>query len=215
MAANTTVVEGLDTIFNTLETFENETAPTNPDDVPLDDDPNAALIPEGASKFEGAEHRAIGDAVVLKDVNGNNVDTPNYTLFSKSSINMTFGRIISLAGDFYTNRTDDGWFVTDYAPICGAYYNHPGETPEFRFNDMVTAMTTDWKSYLKPIANKLDEEKAVVDKSLSANPDGGNIARIYHVDPTIQGEEKVFRHESGEKYSIMAGQNADHFVSHP
>jgi hypothetical protein len=203
--------DALEKIFQTLRSYGDSPISANPDDVPLDDDSTTNIIPAGATKFEGAEHRAIGDAVKLSDINGNALPS-TYVLQPIGSITLTFGRIISLAGDFYTNRTNIGWTYNDYAPICGAYFNPPPGSPEDRFRDMVQALTTDAAGYLKSVAEKLDQEKVEVDQNKGA--DGGNAAKTYHTDQIIVQEEDFFLKKTRVVYAIIAWQNADHFVSH-
>jgi hypothetical protein len=63
---------------------------------------------------------------------------------------LTFGRIIALAGDFYTNP--------DRTPICGAFYNHPNENSETRFLSMVDSLEEDRDLHVQKVCDVLDKE---------------------------------------------------------
>lgn len=77
---------------------------------------------------------------------------------------LTFGRIIALAGDFYTNRelSKGSDIAIDYAPICGALQK--SNTPPLkRFENAVTSLVNDRDGYLGKITKLLDHEHRTVD----------------------------------------------------
>lgn len=81
----------------------------------------------------------------------------------KERIPLTFGRIIALAGDFYTNRepTKGPDIELDYAPICGALRN--SNTPPLkRFENAVNSLIQDRDGYLAHITKVLDHEQRTV-----------------------------------------------------
>lgn len=57
----------------------------------------AADLPQ----FDSAEHQAIGDTVNLYDIHGNAILGANYPLTMPNGLKMTYGTIISLAGDYF------------------------------------------------------------------------------------------------------------------
>lgn len=187
----------------------------DPDDIPLEETDTTDIGDRsGAKKFEGAEHRTIGDNVKLFDIRGNRVpDTSTYILrtierlFGASKNPVTFGEVISMAGDFYTNRKPDSY---NYAPISGAFDMDPNGTPEARFNDMIAAMWDNDYLYLGPLKDALDQEKSVLNDEMV--PDGGNEAKLYHEGDGMRGD--IYYTAITEKgYPKMAWLNADHFVS--
>lgn len=186
----------------------------NPDDEPLEEDPKVDEVP-GNVKFEGSEHRAIGDAVKLYDINGKELDAATYIVqtITRNGTDLTLGRVISLAGDFYSNRNPTGLhgWTAEYAPICGAYYDSPIKTPEGRFSDMVSAMLLDDFNYMNDIKGALDLEKQEIDNSLKGT-DGGSTARTFHDAKNTHGDA-WFTAATSLAYPKISWQNADHFVS--
>lgn len=205
----------LDRLLNILK--EASVDPTkdesNTDDA--GDDPFADTS-AGVIKFEGAEHRSIGDSCYLSLQDGKKVDAGTFVIqqIGLFRVDLTFGRVISMAGDFYTNRTPiiqrkllpDTY---DYTPISGAYTNLPKDTAYSRFADMVEAIkTNDW-NYVKPVKDALDKEKDVVDQGMGA--DGGSAARVYHKGEGMDGD-KTFTAMTSLAYPKISWLNADHFV---
>ncbi|KAI8243863.1 hypothetical protein K4K55_006983 [Colletotrichum sp. SAR 10_96] len=55
------------------------------------------------TKLEGAEHRATAQNIKMRDIHGRILPHDDL-LATVSGVNLTFGHIVALAGDFYTNR---------------------------------------------------------------------------------------------------------------
>lgn len=198
------------------------------DDRPLDDDPLLQNVPK-VVKFEGAEHRAIGDNLKLSTgisalplVDSKDYNLTTITAAATAGGPMQFGEVISLAGDFYTNRTPVTGlkdFIYGYAPIGGAYYPYgtignsdkekQTDTAEARFMNMVEAIRTDDYKYLKTIRDALNLEKTEIDTKMT--PDRGNEAKIYHEQKDMHGDV-WFLLATSTAYAKIAWQNADHFV---
>lgn len=140
------------------------------------DDPFAD-IDQGPAKFEGAEHQSVADGIKLYDVNGNALAASKHIISTAKNVELRFGRLISLAGDFFTNRQPGT--PTDYAPICGAFFNVPTDKAsiEQRFMNMVTSLENDINGCLKLIVDVLDRETRATRQSLES---GGQVARSYH-----------------------------------
>lgn len=81
-------------------------------------------------------------------------------------MNLTFGRIIALAGDFYTNREHKSLTNVggDYPPICGAFYQSP-LNPTKRFQNAVNSLLNDEDEYLSKITELLNQEHNTVSKA--------------------------------------------------
>lgn len=204
-------VSALTKLLDKLDSADKANNLDNPDDVPLEENPKVNELP-GNVKFEGSEHRAIGDAVKLFDVNGKELDTLTYVVQTINGTDLTLGRIISLAGDFYSNRnpTSLGGWTAEYAPICGAYYSPPPGTPQDRFGDMVSAMLFDDFKYMSDLKGALDMEKKEIDNNLQGS-DGGGTARTFHDAKNTHGDA-WFTAATKLAYPKIAWQNADHFV---
>lgn len=85
---------------------------------------------------------------------------------ASTSVSLTFGRIIALAGDFYTNREHKSFLdvAGDYPPICGAFFQSPLK-PTKRFENAVNSLLKDEDGFLIEITNLLDQEHHVVNKA--------------------------------------------------
>lgn len=94
----------IDQVLKTINSVAQNTAEFDPDDVPLDETGNTQVgIRSGSQKFEGSEHRAIGDNANLwfmVDGQPTAVPSTNIVLKTISGADLTYGRTISMAGDF-------------------------------------------------------------------------------------------------------------------
>jgi len=84
----------------------------------------------------------------------------------ENPVELNFGRIIALAGDFYTNRegTSAGGQDGEYNPICGAFYRSQ-LTPMQRFHNAVDSLRKDSDGYLRDIWNLLGHEVNLVSQA--------------------------------------------------
>ncbi|KAF3931541.1 hypothetical protein ABW19_dt0207749 [Dactylella cylindrospora] len=175
-----------------------------------------AEFDDAPAEFEGAEHSAISNNLKIYEFNGTQNPAKTKTLWTVNSrkggpIGLTFGRIIALGGDHYSN-TDK-----DRSPICGAFYNYPNtpEGQEYRFDCAVKSLLNDSDGYLAGVTELLDQEEGGVEKAEKLNL---SIKQVYHehscglpTDEKFWEVEKSFGATTLSFYSWLAWINADHF----
>jgi hypothetical protein len=109
------------------------------------------------------EHKLTAEALKLRTVSGTIFNANEIELATiRGTINLKFGDIIALAGDFFTNREPGH----GYYPICGAPgFGESGVKDETqRFRNAVTSLTGDADGFLTGLMGLLKREhKAVVD----------------------------------------------------
>ena len=89
-----------------------------------------------------------------------------HVLTGGKSIPLEFGRIISLAGDFFTNREPTGVpNHSNYPPICGALF--PSRyTAKERFKNAVDSLRFDQDHTLVKLTDVLESEHNAVNETL-------------------------------------------------
>ncbi|KAK8061152.1 hypothetical protein PG997_015373 [Apiospora hydei] len=143
-------------------------------------------------------------------------------LVTVSGVKLTFGHIVALAGDFYTNREDR----KNYFPIADTDQfgrdkgSRSKKTIEQRFDCAVTSLIEDQDGYLKRVQALLDQEHDTVDHALQEDE---SVARAYHTHATydnchIPTDKEFFKAAPTpdlEKmlsfYAWLAYTNIDHF----
>lgn len=107
----------------------------------------------------------------MKQVDGSEVSamTVIATVEAKPPVKLTFGRIIALAGDFYTNREGKTFSTVsgNYPPICGAFYQS-SQPPTKRFENAVKSLIEDQDGFLVGITKLLDQEHHTIDRTLES-----------------------------------------------
>lgn len=113
----------------------------------------------------GAEHERIAAALVLYDPDGTPLAPGKDPLWkvhydNKEPIALSFGRIIALAGDHFTNLSDK-----NRSPICGAFFGQETSEAamEARFTSMVDSMKYDKEGFLPALDGLIECEKKAVD----------------------------------------------------
>ncbi|KAL1860897.1 hypothetical protein Plec18170_001411 [Paecilomyces lecythidis] len=189
------------------------------------------------SYLEAAEHQATAEDLKLRQTN-DVLTAPTEPLVyvetrENEKIPLTFGRIIALAGDFYTNRepTKGSDIELDYAPICGAL--RKSNTPPLkRFENAVNSLIQDRDGYLAHITKLLDHENRTVDHAREL---GKSVSKTYHeggiedhFDPdncklpgdteyfdALKRTREILRHPGYNlmlsMYAWLAFTNVDHF----
>lgn len=125
-----------------------------------------------------AEHDATAENLKVRLANGVLL-APTEPLVSltisqdEQQVPLTFGRIIALAGDFYTNREPKqrSRVGLDYGPICGALRvpGTPDTAPLKRFENAVDSLRFNLDGYLPRITELLDHEHRTVDHARELN----------------------------------------------
>ncbi|THH31406.1 hypothetical protein EUX98_g2796 [Antrodiella citrinella] len=164
--------------------------------------PNKNKIPvDGGLGFEYAEHCFIGDAIKLTLANGEKVAASDHKLHLISGLDLTYGQINGLAGDFYgtTDAISDGKNLQDQSA---------------RF---VRAYKT-----LAEGGPRLPKEALEILKLLKTEVDAVNNALAHHMDPSVAYSQlpdltKSFewqttgRPKGVPSYLNLAHNNWDHF----
>ncbi|OOQ83079.1 hypothetical protein PEBR_38554 [Penicillium brasilianum] len=149
---------------------------------------------EGDMFFEAAEHESIANGVFLKNIHGipeSAIDHDCWTVNAyvhggtgsvakKRDINLKFGRVIALAGDFYSSNKDK-----HRTPICGAFFtNEPTGNPDEdlrnqseRFRSAVKSIVQDDDGNLIQLCSLIDHEH---EKIAEHEGEYHTIANIYH-----------------------------------
>lgn len=136
-----------------------------------------------------------------------------------TGIEYSFGRIIAISGDHYTNRSDP-----NRSPICGAFFGMPTtkQAIQNRFASMVNSVEEDSDKYAYALAQLIDDECNAVQKLLSYDD---SVKKAYHQHtcgiPTdtnfwdaTQFHNKIeYLEKLGALYAWAGYTNADHFVS--
>ncbi|KAJ5203822.1 uncharacterized protein N7498_004701 [Penicillium cinerascens] len=187
--------------------------------------------------LEAAEHQATAEDLKIRQTN-DVLTAPTEELIhvfkEDRKIPLTFGRIIALAGDFYTNRepTKGSDIGLNYAPICGALQKS-NTTPLKRFENAVNSLLQDRDGYLSAIMDLLDHEHRTIDhardlgKSISKtyheggiedhfNPDNCKLPSDKQYFDALQDSwQETFKHPSYNvllsMYAWLAYTNVDHF----
>ncbi|GKU09667.1 unnamed protein product [Fusarium langsethiae] len=152
--------------------------------------------------FEAAEHESVVFGVKLRNIHG--VEIPatdhetwgvkasdgNWGIFKKKKeVILTFGRIIALAGDFYSTHADD-----NRTPVCGAFFAESPklDTPEgwnaavSRFRSAVQSLKNDTDRNLITVSDLIEQEKKGNEEAEREIEKGENkgdlhtIANAYH-----------------------------------
>ncbi|KAJ9299455.1 hypothetical protein DTO271G3_3077 [Paecilomyces variotii] len=171
----------------------------------------------GWCALEAAEHQATAEDLKIRQTNDVLTAPTEPLVFvetrEKQLIPLTFGRIIALAGDFYTNRepTKGSDIELDYAPICGALRN--SNTPPLkRFENAVNSLIQDRDGYLAHITKLLDHEHRTVSHAREL---GKSVSKTYHEG----GIEDHFEPDNcklpGDKEYFDALKNNWELLKHP
>ncbi|CEI70479.1 hypothetical protein FVEN_g1015 [Fusarium venenatum] len=190
--------------------------------------------------FEAAEHESVVFGVKLRNIHGVEIPATDHETWSvkasdgtwgifkkKKEVKLTFGRIIALAGDFYSTHADD-----NRTPVCGAFFAESPSlsTPEgwnaavSRFRSAVQSLKDDTDRNLISIGDLIDKEKKGTDEAEKEIKDGENkgdlhtIANAYHDHgcgiPTNKAwiEATIgFNNPKSSLYAWLSYINADHF----
>lgn len=131
-------------------------------------------------------------------------------------VDLSFGRIIALAGDHFTNISDE-----NRSPICGAFFKNETSKEE-RFESMVNNVKLDYDGYLRELNDLINKECDSVRK-ISEDPDQ-SVAEAYHKhDCGIPSNWSFYQASlNPTKFGILLSGyawnsyiNADHFVGFP
>lgn len=194
------------------------------------------MLPQYKSdKFIAAsEHESIANGVFLKNIFGipesaidhdcwkvkAHVPGASGLFGKKRDINLKFGRVIALAGDFYSSNKDK-----NRTPICGAFFTkeptgNPDEDLRFqteRFCSAVKSIVQDDDRNLIQLCKLIDHEHEKIDEHKG---EYHTIANIYHEAeqcglPSSSDFWKATVGYSNPKMSLYTWLlfiNADHFV---
>jgi hypothetical protein len=199
------------------------------------------------NRNSGAEHEAISLGVFIKDHTGKQHPAKDYVLWKidaaipwtgpggsinpfapkRKEITVRFGRVLALAGDYYSSALDD-----KRTPICGAFFtSEPTGKPaedfsaqKKRFKSAVDSFVTDKDGNLVGLTTLLDEETSAVAEAekLEQAHDAKihTIANAYHLHacgiPTSSKWAFATRGGKNPQLSLFAYLcyiNADHFVT--
>ncbi|GAW15295.1 hypothetical protein ANO14919_047040 [Xylariales sp. No.14919] len=164
-------------------------------------------IPEKKKKdrlgFEYAEHAFLGDAITLKLSSGGTALASDYPFKLPSGLNLTYGTINGLAGDFYGT----------YDPISD------GGTEKQRVERFLAAFNT-----LAVGVDRQPQEALAILKVLQKEVDAVNTALQHHEDPSVAYSKlpdeswEFIKITFGRKglpgYLGLAAINWDHFGEH-
>lgn len=182
----------------------------------------------GLSLFEGAEHERTADGVMLYDIYGNcttNAFTHGVWVINKDGkhYELKYGRIIALAGDYYSTHDLELWFPKR-GPICG-FNSYPPEEQDFdgcvkRFRSAVEALAYDLDGYYKDVNDLMSQESDAV---AEREHEKGSVKQLYHTHDCGLPSDKAW-FEALEKigptgagvfislYAWFSYVNFDHFV---
>ncbi|RDW72772.1 uncharacterized protein DSM5745_07944 [Aspergillus mulundensis] len=181
---------------------------------------------KGVESFEAAEHEAIAKNLHLWEIWGHHCPASKTleTIHagSQQPVALNFGRIIALAGDFYTNRTSNS--PEAYTPICGRFFKS-NESPMSRFRNAVESLRTDADGFLRKIWEMIGHEGDLID---AARRHGHSPASAFHsgqVPPHIHPDNCKLPDDAEwfmamwrgidkplmSLYAWLAYTNADHF----
>ncbi|KAF4621926.1 hypothetical protein G7Y89_g14417 [Cudoniella acicularis] len=182
-----------------------EPAENGPSDTLRDEEaPEISGDSMGDMYFEAAEHESVVFGVKLKNIHNIEIPATDHEIWTwnvpasngmfglfrgKKQVKLGFGRIIALAGDFYSTHEDD-----NRTPICGAFTSGiqdvnfpPGfEAATRRFRSAVQSLKDDTDRNLVQINDLMDAENHGVDEAqhqaTSRNPQNPiyTIANAYH-----------------------------------
>ncbi|QPC80200.1 hypothetical protein HYE68_010952 [Fusarium pseudograminearum] len=190
--------------------------------------------------FEAAEHESVVFGVKLRNIHGVEIPATDHETWSvqasdgtwgifkkKKEVKLTFGRIIALAGDFYSTHADD-----NRTPVCGAFF---AESPSLstlegwnaavsRFKSAVQSLKDDTDRNLISVGDLIEQEKKGTDEAEKEIEKGENkgdlhtIANAYHDHgcgiPTNKAwiEATIgFNNPKSSLYAWLSYINADHF----
>ncbi|KAI0846452.1 fungal fucose-specific lectin-domain-containing protein [Daldinia vernicosa] len=151
--------------------------------------------------FEYAEHGYLGDAIILTLSNGKAVRGRDYKFTLENGLNVTYGEINGLAGDFYGTHDP----ISDGA----------NET------ERVTRFVAAYNTLAGRYARQPQEAEAIL-KVLQTEVDAVNAALARHEDPSIAYSKlpgqtwkfqklTMFRPLKIPSYLVLAKKNFDHF----
>lgn len=123
-------------------------------------------------RFEGPEHRKIGDSVLLSHPNGD-VMGGSFDYEVGSGINLSYGQIVALAGDFYGNcqtvgdaeQISDQWDINTRASID-------------RFLANASLLEQDTRGYLKAVLDIMAEEEREILQMLDKGRDAAQVSIV-------------------------------------
>lgn len=149
--------------------------------------------------FEYAEHAFLGDAITLKLPNGQTSLAKDYLFKLPNGLNLTYGAINGLAGDFYgtNDPISDGTNDQDRAVRFLAAYGTLSSNPK-----------------------RQPQEALAILKVLQTEVDAVNAALQHHQDPSIVYANlpdesltfvKITSGRDGPGYLGLAAKNWDHF----
>ncbi|CAF3592779.1 unnamed protein product [Fusarium graminearum] len=190
--------------------------------------------------FEAAEHESVVFGVKLRNIHGVEIPATDHETWSvqasdgtwgifkkKKEVKLTFGRIIALAGDFYSTHADD-----NRTPVCGAFFAESPSlsTPEgwnaavSRFKSAVQSLKDDTDRNLISVGDLIEQEEKGTDEAEKEIKKGENkgdlhtIANAYHDHgcgiPTNKAwiEATIgFSNPKSSLYAWLSYINADHF----
>lgn len=170
--------------------------------------------------FAAAEHELIAQGVHLYTINEEHRVAINYpcypvktgSLWWKKTITLNFGRIIALAGDYYSTYERGN---NDRVPICGAFFKS-SSTPRERFRTAVDSLIFDKESFLNNLTGKVDGE---LDKVNQVHSSGKSVPLAYHdhacgiPTDTSLVLATIGKWSKSGLYAWLGYINADHFVS--
>ncbi|KAB2569534.1 hypothetical protein DBV05_g11793 [Lasiodiplodia theobromae] len=155
----------------------------------------------GGFRFEGPEHRKIGDAILLRLPTGN-IDGKDFSYqVGKKNIKLSYGQIVSLAGDFYGNCK----YLGDAEQISDKWDGDP-DASIARFVKNADLLQLDKAGYLKDVIRIMEDQEKEVKQALK---DGKDIAQVYKAigDKFNTAWAKATRFD----YLLLSLCNWDHF----
>lgn len=123
----------------------------------------------GGFKFEGPEHRTIGDAILLRLPTGN-IDGKDFSYQVGKNIELSYGQIVSLAGDFYGNCK----YVGDAEQISDKWDTDP-QASITRFLENANLLQLDKAGYLEDVMRIMEDQEKEIKQVLK---DGKDIAQV-------------------------------------
>ncbi|KAJ4012625.1 hypothetical protein NW752_008338 [Fusarium irregulare] len=236
--------EQLSTLFKPPYTYEAAKKSTgSAENAPIDNLQDHEFVDNSLDDdrfFEAAEHESVVFGVKLRNIHGVEIPATDHETWSvKASdgnwgiffplkeVKLTFGRIIALAGDFYSSHMDD-----NRTPVCGAFFAEKLslDNPEgwkaavARFKSAVKSLKDDTDRNLVTIGDLIDLEKKGTEEAEKeiekgdGSKDLHTIANAYHDHgcgiPTNPAWIKAtigWNNPKSSLYAWLSFINADHF----
>ena len=163
---------------------------------------NPKVEKDGKLRYEFAEHRFLGDVLVLPDfqtTSSNDKSAAANPMKLKNGLRLTYGQINGLAGDFFGSRE----------PICKS--DNPIERQK-RFREAFSLLTSErGREVAQQLLEKLKKETDLVE---AARRDGKSVSEVY---ANLEDQSFAFDNitkilgSPGLDYIELAKINYDHF----